>query len=284
LVAVLALSCLAGQADAFIYWGNTGSGAQGSGAIGRANLDGTGANQSFITGATFPAGVAVDAQHVYWDNTFSHSIGRANLDGSAANQSFIGGANGPAGVAVDALPLPLYTGSAYGASYQLGPLGGPTFLSNTGEISTTSASDTPKSLVGASAGTSGANFTASLLNADVKTASGTPPGSDATASAASVNITIPGAPVIHADLLSSSSRSTCTGSSGSSQITNLTIGGSSVPVGSAPNTSIPLGLLGSITVNEQTPVSGGLLVNAMHVKVLGTDVVVASARSDIHNC
>jgi hypothetical protein len=56
-----------------------------------------------------------------------------------------------------------------------------------------------------------------------------------------------------------------------------------VPVGSAPNTSIPLGL-GSITVNQQAPVSGGLLVNALHVNVLGTDVVVASSRSDIHNC
>jgi hypothetical protein len=57
-----------------------------------------------------------------------------------------------------------------------------------------------------------------------------------------------------------------------------------VPVSSAPNTTVPLGLLGSIPTNEQTPVSGGLRVNALHVNVLGTDVVVASARSDIHNC
>jgi hypothetical protein len=29
--------------------------------IGRANLDGTGVNQSFVTGASFPIGVAVNA-------------------------------------------------------------------------------------------------------------------------------------------------------------------------------------------------------------------------------
>jgi hypothetical protein len=41
-----------------IYWanfiGNT---------IGEANLDGTGVNQSFITGASDPRGVAVDGEH-----------------------------------------------------------------------------------------------------------------------------------------------------------------------------------------------------------------------------
>ena len=36
--------------------------------IGRANLDGTGVNQSFITGASSPHGVAVDGGHVYWAN------------------------------------------------------------------------------------------------------------------------------------------------------------------------------------------------------------------------
>ena len=37
-----------------IYWTTNST-------IGRANLDGTGVNQSFITGATRPDGVAVDA-------------------------------------------------------------------------------------------------------------------------------------------------------------------------------------------------------------------------------
>ncbi|MBI3660071.1 hypothetical protein HY230_06330 [Candidatus Acetothermia bacterium] len=37
-----------------IYWAN-----RNTGTIGRANLDGTGVNQSFITGASIPFGVAV---------------------------------------------------------------------------------------------------------------------------------------------------------------------------------------------------------------------------------
>ena len=80
-----------------VYWANSGTGT-----IGRANLDGTGVNQSFITGAGSPAGVAVDGQHVYWANSGNGTIGRANLDGTGVDQSFITGASPPAGVAVDA--------------------------------------------------------------------------------------------------------------------------------------------------------------------------------------
>jgi streptogramin lyase len=73
------------------------------GTIGRANLDGTGADQSFITsgfGST-PIGVAVDGSHVYWTNFAQNTIGRANLDGTGADQSFITGGSAPNGVAVD---------------------------------------------------------------------------------------------------------------------------------------------------------------------------------------
>ena len=69
-----------------LYWADLGFGT-----IGRANLDGTGANQSFITGASAPEGVAVDAGHLYWANFSMGTIGRANL-----------GASQPFGVAVDA--------------------------------------------------------------------------------------------------------------------------------------------------------------------------------------
>ena len=66
---------------AHIYWANGGTRA-----IGRANLDGSGVNPSFITSAG-GSGMAVNSAHIYW--TSGDSIGRANLDGSGVNPSFI---------------------------------------------------------------------------------------------------------------------------------------------------------------------------------------------------
>src|SRR5918911_204635 len=93
---VLATFVLAAPADAFVYWANSGTNS-----IGRANLDGTGADQSFITGANAPVGVAVDGAHIYW-TTPAAVVGRANLDGTGVDHSFIATASGaPLGVAVD---------------------------------------------------------------------------------------------------------------------------------------------------------------------------------------
>ena len=80
--------------DSHVYWAN-----QFGNTIGRANLDGSGANHSFITGADLPCGVAVDGGHVYWANGGGTTIGSANLDGSGADQSFTA-AKFPCGVAV----------------------------------------------------------------------------------------------------------------------------------------------------------------------------------------
>jgi hypothetical protein len=61
-------------------------------------------NESLITGANLPIGVAVDGQHIYWTNFSINTIGEANLDGSAVNESLIATANKPYGVAV-AVPV-----------------------------------------------------------------------------------------------------------------------------------------------------------------------------------
>lgn len=90
----LAAATIVGRADAFVYWTE--------GAIdrtGRANLDGSGVNLSFITGLDKPQGMAIDDTHIYWVTGLG-SIGRANLDGTGVNESFILGAFAQ-GLAVD---------------------------------------------------------------------------------------------------------------------------------------------------------------------------------------
>jgi hypothetical protein len=94
-----------------IYWTNSGDPEQST--IGRADIDGTNIDDSFITGATFdtgdlePNGVAVDnpRTHIYWGNGTSGTIGSANLDNngdvSEIDQSFVSGADVVLGVAVD---------------------------------------------------------------------------------------------------------------------------------------------------------------------------------------
>jgi hypothetical protein len=84
---------LAPRAEAFVYW-------TGSGAIGRANLDGTGVDESLIDlRRDDPASVAVDARHIYWIQ--ADGIGRANLDGTGVDTEFI-----PGSIDVDFAPGP----------------------------------------------------------------------------------------------------------------------------------------------------------------------------------
>jgi hypothetical protein len=85
---------LAPRAEAFIYWTSF------SNKLGRANLDGTAINPSFIT-APDPSGLAVNADHLYWPHF--GDIGRANLDGTGVDPSLISTSPLPVGdVAVDA--------------------------------------------------------------------------------------------------------------------------------------------------------------------------------------
>ena len=81
----------------FVYWASDGAG----GSIGRAKINGSGANNAFIPGQNDPRAVAVDSKFIYWTNNTPPSIGRANLDGTNSNPSFITtGVSQPTGIAV----------------------------------------------------------------------------------------------------------------------------------------------------------------------------------------
>jgi streptogramin lyase len=113
-----------------VYWANLWAGA-----IGPANLDGTGADQNFITGADVPRGLAVDANHVYWTNPNLRTIGRANLDVTGVDQKFIttGQTSHPFSVAVDANHLYWADGSGntIGRANLDGTGVNPSFITNT---------------------------------------------------------------------------------------------------------------------------------------------------------
>jgi virginiamycin B lyase len=101
LVVALALLALPSLARAnFVYWAN-----DNGTTIGRAKINGAGANNNFITGVTGVHGVAVDSKFIYWTtlNGGVSTIGRANLDGSGVNNSFITtGVTAPTSIVVSA--------------------------------------------------------------------------------------------------------------------------------------------------------------------------------------
>ncbi|MET1081870.1 MAG: hypothetical protein ABWY12_02305 [Burkholderiales bacterium] len=94
-LATLAATTLVGRANAFVYWTESAIGTTG-----RANLDSSGVNMTFIKGLDRPQGMAIDGAHIYWVTGLG-SIGRANLDGTGVKDSFIIGALGAQAVAVD---------------------------------------------------------------------------------------------------------------------------------------------------------------------------------------
>jgi hypothetical protein len=94
-------------ASAFVYWGN-----RESGNVGRANLDGSASNPSFIRlppnlGAS-PCGIATDSAHIYWADINNDEIGRANIDGTSVDPHFIdtsGTGSEPCGLTIDGTHL-----------------------------------------------------------------------------------------------------------------------------------------------------------------------------------
>src|SRR5262245_18362816 len=85
----------------YLYWANDtlGDGRPAATTIGRARLDGTGVEQSFVSGTgRRPCGVALAHEHIYWGEALGGkvgspdnggAIGRANRDGSGVDAKFI---------------------------------------------------------------------------------------------------------------------------------------------------------------------------------------------------
>jgi hypothetical protein len=83
------------QAHAYVFWTDGGTDS-----IGRANLDGTAADNGFMNGASAVRAIAVDDRHLYWTEPQTGAIGRANVDGSDADVNFIAGAGTAVAIAV----------------------------------------------------------------------------------------------------------------------------------------------------------------------------------------
>lgn len=86
----------------YLYWTN-----YLTGAIGRADLDGSNPDASFITGTSQPRGLAIGSGRIYWSSAGTGQIGRATLNGAGAasnvQQDFITGVSAANGIAVDSL-------------------------------------------------------------------------------------------------------------------------------------------------------------------------------------
>ena len=85
---------LVARAAAYVYWTDSNGAA-----IGRAGLDGSGADPSFISTLGFPEAIAVDPEHIYWTNA-TEAVGRAGIDGVRIDHEFIEGTGTVSGVAV----------------------------------------------------------------------------------------------------------------------------------------------------------------------------------------
>jgi hypothetical protein len=198
--------------------------------------------------------------------------------------SFAGDASYLPSEATGTASILYYTGRAYALSAKVGPLQ-PTVVSDTGEVLTASESTAEKYLARVSL----VPVTATALSSSIVTGDAQ---STANAAVGEISINLLGIPAVRAKVVRATSTSACADleatASGGVTIQSLSIGGVlQSTTNPAPNTEIKVGLA-TITLNEQKPVpdaSAGLMVNAIRVAAPGVaDIVVASAKSDIHNC
>jgi hypothetical protein len=209
------------------------------------------------------------------------------------------GALQTAASATTPVPVQSVSGSAYGEYVNVsqllglihltsGPIPTPVVLASDGSSSTPAS---PESALSASVP---GLLSVGVLNASTRgTFAGTPSalvGSQSSASVLNVDIGPTAAPVIHADVVSSSCASNAAGSTGTASVVNLAIAGMSVINGTIPpNTSIPLSGIGTVYLDQQTTSSSlsgsSITVNAIHVALNGSlgkgDIVISQSHCDV---
>jgi len=96
-------------------------------------------------------------------------------------------------------------------------------------------------------------------------------------------VLLPGNPnQITAYFAMAKSLATCSGVSGSSDITSLTMAGQTIQVTGQPNQVVSVPGVLTLTINEQTVTANSITVNALHLHTaLGTDAIVSGASSSV---
>jgi hypothetical protein len=182
-----------------------------------------------------------------------------------------------------------YSGRAY-AAFVSTSLTGPVYISDTGELPPSGGFKSDSLL-----STRGMPPISSVLLADVLVASTSGASGRANSFASLARVTVlPGSfAQVTASFIQAQTEATCDGVSGSSQIAELTFGGTTVAVTGQPQrVDIPDPAGGppvaTLLINERTSTSSGtyreVRVNAIHLIVRGVaEVILSSAKSDI-NC
>ncbi|WP_406385241.1 choice-of-anchor P family protein [Streptomyces sp. NBC_01618] len=181
------------------------------------------------------------------------------------------------------LKLQFVSGRAYGLTAKVPVLLLPIVIAptpDTGEVRTAGAETVAPACA---QGINALLLSAEALCAKVAATTG-PSSASATASVAEARIGLAGLPVVGLSGVRATSTSSCTDTTGSTDLT-LTIAGTPVEIGDLPNRTIDLGVGAKLVVNEQIESEGGLTVNAVHLTAVGgIDIVVASSTTAAHNC
>jgi len=184
-----------------------------------------------------------------------------------------------------------YSGRAFAVFLNVPTLGvGPTYVSDTGELPPSGGFQSADFFTLGAPGV----LNATLLSASTSGANGV---AHSRASLADL-VVLPGnAAQVTASFVQAESEATCNGVRGSTEVANVTFGGTAIMVDPfAPNQTFtippnPIGVppVATLIINEQKKSSGGgtqdITVNAVHLTLAtGDEVILSSAHSDVQGC